>query len=197
MLSTVSRRSPAPRRRLSHSLDAPPVIWPRQLFGRRGEREEVLVRDVELLAAERAHLLVAVRHFCAAAPRAARAGLLRAFSPKKPSCFLGSPCRRRRLASEAGPSGALSATRQRTVGGCPNYGGGSLRALPMDDGEASAVLRGVVLEFSGPPAASAGLAKTSERNQRQSCKFASGFMAASLLRGRQARLPIYELVRRL
>ena len=41
------------------------------------------------------------------------------------------------------------------------------------------MLRDAVLEFSGPLAASVGLAKTSERNAEDGCKFASVFMAAS------------------
>ena len=59
------------------------------------------------------------------------------------------------------------------------------------------MLRGAVLEFSGRLAASAGLAKTSERNAEDGRKFASVFMAASFKMARQsnsqARLPIARL----
>ena len=42
------------------------------------------------------------------------------------------------------------------------------------------------------PLTTSGLAKDRRRQLENGCKFASVFMAASLLRGRQARLPIYE-----
>ena len=133
--------------------------------------QEVLVRDVQLLAAQRAHLLVAVRHDCAAllAPRALSFGL--ALPPPK----LGVPSLQRpkgrlrlavlppanaRLGSGLAAAGARVAVPQRTedrlvcsAAPCLNFPA-VWQPLQASQRQANA---------------------TSER-----CKFASVFMAASL-----------------
>ena len=77
----ASRCSRRPRRARAWP---PESFGPRQLFSRRTPNrdlvatfagQEVLVRDVQLLAAQRAHLLVAVRHDCAALLAPLRFGL--------------------------------------------------------------------------------------------------------------------------
>ena len=148
--------------------------------------QEVLVRDVQLLAAQRAHLLVAVRHDCAALLAPLRFGL--ALPPPKlgvPS--LQRPKGRLRLAVLPPANARLGSGLAWAVG---------LAARAGARQKAREASRADLLEFSGRLAASAGLAKTSERNQREGANLLVSLWPLACSGARQ-RLPIYELVRRL